>query len=301
MTRYPTLCCLLAGLSLALPVNAVPAQEWYAARAETPREPVLPPNLAWFQAAGPGEPAAGPGRAARFQLFRMPTSPLGDPVGLDQDDDPLDPSAPAPPVDNDPTGAWLQLAMGNDNPYFDFRRRSHPGGVGFYRVHSQMQLLDTGATACTFGLQAFTPAGLESDGLRNGPTVVSPSLALFQEIGPNLAVHGFIGKCVAAPVNHRGGEGAVDRSLQYGVALQTPLPVFRPGEVASLHFFVEALGRYRHEDVGNGLGPSALELLPGLHWQLGENLWMSGGVSVPVRASSRWESGLWQLTCSWRF
>ena len=53
--------------------------------------------------------------------------------------------------------------------------------------------------------------------------------------------------------------------------------------------------------VGNGLGPSALELLPGLHWQVNETWWISSGVSVPLRATTRAESGLWQLTWSWRF
>jgi hypothetical protein len=297
MSRYPILCALLVGPAVVAAGAAAPAQEWYAAPPETPRSPVLPSNVDWLRWPAPGDAAAS-GRVARFPLFRMPTSHLTDPVGL-EDDDPPDPSAPAPPPDNDPDGNWLELAMGNDNPYFDFRRRSNPGGVGFYKVHSQMQLFDTGTTGCSLNIQAVTPAGLEADGLRDGPTVLSPSLALFQELNDSLAVHCFVGKCLLAAGTR--ADSRVDRSLQYGVALQTPVPVFRPEEPARLHFFVEALGRYRHEDIGNGQGPASLELLPGLYWQLGENWWISSGVSVPLRATTRAESGLWQLTWSWRF
>jgi hypothetical protein len=288
---------VLAGLAVVAALPAAPAQEWRGVAPET-RDPVLPSNADWLRGMTPDDSAPA-GRVARFPLFRMPTSHLADPPGLEDDDPRPDPSAPTPPADNEPGGDWLELAMGNDNPYFDFRRRSHAGGVGFYKVHSQVQLFDTGTTGCSVNIQAVTPAGLESDGLRDGPTVVSPSLTLFQELNDSLAVHCFVGKCLLATGTR--ADGNVDRSLQYGVALQTPVPLFRPDEPPRMHFFVEALGRYRHEDIGNGQGPASLELLPGLHWQLGENWWISSGVSVPLRAAPRSESGLWQLTWSWRF
>jgi hypothetical protein len=295
MTRYPALSPLFAWLALATAGAAAPAQDWSAVAPRT-RDPVLPANGDWLRWGS--EPITASGRVPRFALLRMPTEHLADPPGLDDDDPSPDPSGP--PVDDDVGGNWLELAMGNDNPYFDFRRhRGAPGGIGFYRVHSQVQLFDTGSSACSFNLQAVTPAGLESDGLRDGATSISPNLAWFQELNDSLALHCFVGKCLLATGTR--ADSRVDRSLQYGVALQAPVPVFRPEETPRLHFFVEALGRYRHEDVGNGLGPSALELLPGLHWQVNENWWISSGVSVPLRATTRAETGLWQLTWSWRF
>jgi hypothetical protein len=296
MTRYPALSSLLACSVLAAAAVMAPAQDWSVAVPET-RAPVLPANGDWLRWEGPADPAAA--RVPRFALLRMPTEHLADPPGLDDDDPPPDPLAAPPLVDDDPGENWLEVAMGNDNPYFDFRRRGTPGGVGFYRVHSQVQLFDTGTSGCSFNVQAVTPAGLESDGLRNGATALSPNLAWFQELNDRVALHCFVGKCLLASGTRC--DSYVDRSLQYGVALQGPVPLFRPDETPRLQFFVEALGRYRHEDVGNGLGPSALELLPGMHLQLNDNWWISSGVSVPVRATTHAEGGLWQLTWSWRF
>ena len=41
-------------------------------------------------------------------------------------------------------------------------------------------------------------------------------------------------------------------------------------------------------------------MLPGLHWKVADNWWMSGGVILPVGAP-RSEPGLWQFTCSLQF
>ena len=75
----------------------------------------------------------------------------------------------------------MSVAAGNDNPYFDFRQRNDPGGIGYTRVSTQMQLFDTTRTACSVGLQAVTPAGLQCDGVADkmGTTVVSPAVSLF--------------------------------------------------------------------------------------------------------------------------
>ena len=41
------------------------------------------------------------------------------------------------------------------------RRPGDPGGIGFYKWYSQLQVLDTGKSGVTLGFQAVMPAGLE--------------------------------------------------------------------------------------------------------------------------------------------
>src|SRR5207302_1631633 len=73
-------------------------------------------------------------RPHRIRLFRIEPGFLSDPVGLEPDD------PNEVPPDDGPD--WLQLAAGNDNPFFDFRRPGDPGGIGYFKVHGQVQLLD---------------------------------------------------------------------------------------------------------------------------------------------------------------
>ena len=70
--------------------------------------------------------------------------------------------------------------------------------------------------------------------------------------------------------------------------------------------FVEALGRYRYE-AGTGIGVPALgssantlEFVPGLHFKMSDNWWVSGGLVLPVTQSPN-DQRLWQLTCSFQF
>ena len=88
--------------------------------------------------------------------------------------------------------------LGNDNPLFDFRTKGDPGGVGYSRVNSQLQLFDTSKTAMSLGLQAVTPAGLASDGLADnrGTTVVTPGFSLFHELDEGLGLQAFVSKNV---------------------------------------------------------------------------------------------------------
>ena len=88
----------------------------------------------------------------RFQLFGITPGFLSDPVGLT---DPNDPSTPA----DDSGPDWLEVTAGNDNPFFDLRSPGDPGGVGFYKLHTQVQLFDSPHTGCTVAVQAVTPAG----------------------------------------------------------------------------------------------------------------------------------------------
>src|SRR5438067_413565 len=87
-----------------------------------------------------GRPASRPRplRLFRFQpgLSRCPDGPEDrPPAGR-----PGGPSLVPTPTDADPGPDWLQLVAGADNPYFDFRQRGDPGGLGFYRVYSQVQV-----------------------------------------------------------------------------------------------------------------------------------------------------------------
>ncbi len=242
-------------------------------------------------------PASNP---QHIRLFRFCPGFLCDPIGL-QDDDPAAGTPPATPVaepDNGPN--WLQVAMGNDSPYFDFRRRGDPGGLGYNRLVTQVAVLDSKATACSLGLQAVTPAGLEYNGVQDGPTVVSPSLGLFHAFDPDTALQGFVGKNV--PVNNvAGGPAPIHRNVQYGMAVQRSLLDTGPDAFGNLYVFVGALGRYRvdHEST---TPPPNLELMPGLHWRLSDSWWMSGGVLLPVTPSTGPTSGVpWQFTCSLQF
>ena len=89
-------------------------------------------------------------------------------------------------------------------------------------------------------------------------------------------------------------------SVHYGLAVQSPLTEAGPSQNQSVHMFIEALGRYHFDAPDPGQRPPTLELVPGLHWQMGDNWWMSSGVSVPL-GGNRTDAGMVQITCSWRF
>lgn len=235
-------------------------------------------------------------RPDRFQLFRMPAGFLSTPPGLDSDDDDPgnDPSLTTP---NSAGEDRLQVLVGQDNPFFDFRYRGDPGGYGYYRLHAQYQLLDSNSSGLCLGLRAVTPAGLETEGLAGGRTILCPALSWYQDLGANFIVHGYVGKDLHASPNWTDN---LERSVHYGLAVQQPIPGLDSGPIGSLHMFVEALGRQRSNPDLVDRPVSTLEMLPGLHWQMGENWWMQGGLLLPM-GSSRLDAGLWQITCSWRF
>jgi hypothetical protein len=220
-----------------------------------------------------------------------------------------DPGIPDPPVektlqadaDSSITPAMgipknLQVVLGEDNPFFDFRRRQSPGGTGFYKIQTQFSLFDTPTTGCSLTCRAVTPAGIEWEGVNEGPTFVSPTLTLFHDLGGGTVFQGFLGKDLFA--NSRWRE-SMDESIQYGLAWQQPVLSVAPDLKRGLFVFLEALGRYR--DQGDRPGVlHAWELLPGLHLRMNEDWWLSGGVIVPV-GPTRPESGLWHITCSRQF
>jgi hypothetical protein len=280
---------LLALTGAALPWGALAAQEpapppvdqWW-------RQPLLGREMiaaVWKGEPGPEPPPAG--RSARFRMFGMVPGFINDPLGLDSDDDPAmkdDPVARLIPDPGDASG--VQISMGNDNPYFDLRLPGDPGGVGFFRLHSQMQLLETGKTSVCLNLQAVTPAGPQYGGANEGPTVLTPGVSLFQELGLGAALQGFVGQNIRAVVHPSDPYG---RDLQYAMGVQYPLLEFG-GSDRGVYLFLQALGRYYYEtDRLYNRAPDC-SLIPGVHVRVNEKCWFSVG-------AARFRL----FTCSWQF
>jgi hypothetical protein len=263
---------------------------------------LLPPQVLLEGGSRAGGESSSSGRSTPARLFRMPAGYLADPVGLDSDDDNLatldDPALTSAGPPDRGGDNHLGAAFGTDNPFLDFRGPGDPGGVGYYRLHAQYQLFKDGSTSLCLGLRAFAPAGLESDGVANGPTVLSPHLAWYYEWESGAALHGFVGKDVAA---RPGWDDELGHRLRYGLAIQSPLPIGPTVPGQCLHLFIEALGTSGRLTETFQHRPAAWGVIPGLYYQLHDNWWMSSGVALPLSGTTRYDSGLLQITCSWRF
>jgi hypothetical protein len=208
----------------------------------------------------------------RLRLFGMPAGFLATPIGLEDEDDAKLANDPvyAAMLKKDDDFKDVQICLGMDNPFFDMGRPGSIGGVGYYQVYSQFQLLDTGATSMCLNMQAYAPAGVQWGGLANGPTYVCPALAVFHDLGKGTAVQGFVRE------NLNTGAGWDDnwnRKMYYGMAWQCPL-----GADRDVYFFVQALGRFNPEAAHPCAHPT-MTLLPGIQWRMGDNCWLSLGGS----------------------
>ncbi len=241
-----------------------------------------------FPAVWKEEPAPlPPGRSVRFAMFGMVPGFLNQPLGLDEDTESNDETGASLPGSATATNTGgLQLLMGNDNPYFDPRLPGDPGGIGYFRVYSQMQLVETGKTSVCLNFQAITPTGQQYGGLNNGPTVLCPAMSLFQELGLGTALQGFVGQNVRAPMH---GNEPFSQNLKYGMGVQCPLMEFG-GPDRGLYVFMQALGRYYYDgDHPNGrLGN--WNFLPGVHLHVNDKCWFS-------LSASKYRL----FTCSWQF
>jgi hypothetical protein len=301
--RISGMLILLLALGFTSKVNG---QEFdYGWCCDSWKQPLLPPQAILVDGGNRTGGEFYSGRSApRCRLFRMPTGFINDPVGLDSDDDNgalitrgADATSLAEPFPDIVGANRVGLALGTDNPHLDFREPGDPGGLGFYKVHTQWQLLDDRFTCMSLGLQAFAPAGLEADGASTGPTVLTPNLAWYHEWESGPALQGFVGKNVwARPrwLDHP------ERSLRYGIALQSPSLDFSACSCQRLCMFLEALGSSRRSPGSSPQLQSSWGLIPGVYWQLRDNWWMSSGVALPV-GTTRYESGQVHITCSWRF
>jgi hypothetical protein len=201
------------------------------------------------------------------------------------------------PAERDHSEGRLRVRFGEASRFLEVRRPGDPGGAGYQKLQSELHVFDNGTTGLRVGLQALRPSGAEWDGLNDGPTIVSPTVAVVQELGQGTAVQGFLGKDLRPGTPWTEG---LERNLQYGMALQTPMPLTGKAARAGMVLFVEALGRYRHENDGQLLEPVAWEVLPGLHWRRTEHWWISGGVLLPV-GPGRADSELLHFNCSLQF
>ena len=244
------------------------------------QRPVIGKDLSTALYAGPDPVDSGPiSPTPRILLFHMLPGFLSDPPELSGADD----AAADAGTSSSPSGNQdgFVISFGDDNPFFDPRRPGDPGGVGFVRIHSQVQVLDWGSTSVCFGLRAWTPAGLENGGVQSGSTVMSPGIAVFQEIAAGSALHGFVDQSLHN-CYHQG-------PMRCGVALDCPINGLDPVPDRSVFFFVQALGRldYGADRQGRSMNWA---VVPGIQWRLSDTLGLSLGAS---RQSI--------LTCWWHF
>ena len=187
--------------------------------------------------------------------------------------------------------------MGPDNPFFDLRQPGDPGGVGYYRVHTQVQLFDSPNTGYAVSCQAVKPAGRDNDGLEDGPTVVSPGGVAVPLAGRR---HGHPGlrRQERQPELELGGSAESVGAIRHGGAASHPADgAGRFGQLVRLR---GGAGRYHYDAVAGPGTANGLEVLPGLHWQMAPNWWMSGGVVLPVNTAPS-SVNQWQFTCSFQF
>ncbi len=244
-----------------------------------------------------------PPRPHRVRVLGIPPGFLSDPVGLDQDDfNPGNPGTPisAPAASQPDIGPdWISLALGNDNPYYEARRPGDPGGVGYYRMSTQVQVVDSQTTGCTVGFQAFTPAGLQNAGLANGPTTVMPNIGFFHLLGSEgTALQGFVGNQLT--LDNR-LDGQIRERFRYGMALQKPVWSDPTPGGGTTYLCLQAQGRYRDSLPGSASPPALWQLLPGFSWRGGDNLWMSSGIVLPIGPARDFQPGRLQISCSLQF
>ena len=247
-------------------------------------------------------PAATPiSGVPRLRLFRFTTGFLADPLGM-RDDSGLPggmlsvPQTASVPTAPDSGPEWIQVGMGSDVPFFDLRLPGDPGGFGYYRVNTQVALLDSPTTACSFGVQAVAPAGAQFGGLQDGPTVLIPAFSVFHALTDRLALQGFVSKNM--PI-YDASTAPLQTNVQYGLALQRPLLDTGPEGLRNLYFSVGALGQLCANRDSVGLVPN-LDVLPGFQWHVNDGWWLSSAVLMPF-GQVRPAPGQWQLTCSLQF
>jgi hypothetical protein len=281
--RLTPIAWLLLGAALLSDAGRVTAQSFapFSPEALTER-PRL--DLRWYSFDGKdGVNPTTASRAARLQMAGMQAGFITNPLSIDQDDD-LPPGA-ADSFGGDPDADILQFAVGTYNPFLDLRLPGDPGAIGYYKVHSQLQLIDGKATSVCLNLQAYTPAGQQVGGVANGPTYFIPAVAGFHDLGFGAALQAYFGQNIQA--NSRWTD--LTPNFLYGMALQYAIPGAATGQ-QGLFLFVEALGRYRIDPMQPGGHTALWEFIPGVQMRLNNNCWMSLG-------ASRYNF----LTASWRY
>jgi hypothetical protein len=247
-----------------------------SATAQEPRDlaqkPVLDQEDIWERGVA-GEPD-NPIRTRRMR-------PLGFPAGFGQETVPADDNDGGPSADQS-----VLVSVGSYNPYLGWRRPREPGVLGYSKFSSQVQILDLGETSVCVGLQALAPSGLEAGGRGQGPILVTPSLAWFHDLGDGVALHGFVGQDLQA--NSRLREN-LDAGWCCGLAWQYPLAFGEDNPDQAVFFFVQGLASYRAE-FERQTGPNMFwEVVPGIHWRVNTDCWLSIGASRRSLVTWSWQ------------
>jgi hypothetical protein len=274
-----TLIWLVLGAAMGYGASRAVAQDTPAATDPQPRL-----MFKWYSFDGnDGITQSVAARSARLQMAGMQAGFITNGLGIDPDDDP---SGTPPSVSTDSDRDVIQFNIGTYNPYFDLRLPGDPGTLGYYKLHSQLQLLDAGSTSFCLNLEAYTPAGQQVGGLANGPTYLIPTLACFQDLGFGAALQGFLGQNIQANSHWTD----LSPNLQYGLAIHCAVPGMTTTRDQGLYVYMEALGRYR-TDPTQPTGHTAIwEFVPGVQMRVNNNCWMSLG-------ASRYNF----LSCSWKY
>jgi hypothetical protein len=180
----------------------------------------------------------------------------------------------------------LQITYGNHVPYLDMPRRDDPGGFGYHKIYSQLQLLDAGPTNVGLALNAVTPMGAQYGGANGGKTYFSPSLACFHDLGDGAAIHAFVGQQLEMNSQLR---NQVQTGFRCGLAVQHPVPFASYGPDQGLFVFVQALGQYRSDSTRPDVRSTTWDVIPGIHYRLNNACWMSMGFSRYQFLSCVWQ------------
>jgi hypothetical protein len=274
---------LVAWIAACQGTGAAIAQEYVAPLNEPPRVFGDYSDLLRKEMALP-DPTP-PSRTPKLQFFRMPSGFMATPLGLYPDEDPPLEDGSAKPADDDL--GFLQITYGTHIPYLDMYRKGDPGGPGYYKVHSQVQIFDLGTTNVSAVVQAVTPMGLQNGGAANGPTVLSPAIACFQDLGDGTALHAYVGQHIASNSTWR---DQLHSGFRCGLAVQQPVPLTTVNGEQGIYVFVQALGQYRTDNFRpDGNRPGSWEVIPGVQYRVNSACWMSLGISRYNFLSCTWQ------------
>ena len=187
---WTPIACLLVGVALLSDARLAAAQAPLPSppTALTEQPPLIP---RWYSFDGnDGNTPTVASRTARLQMSGMQPGFITNPLCIRDDDQAPGEAGSAAPSESDA----IQIAFGTYNPYFDLRLPGDPGGLGYFKVHSQLQVIDSPATSVCLNLQAYTPAGQQYGGLASGPTYVIPAVAGFQDLGFGAALQAYFGQ-----------------------------------------------------------------------------------------------------------
>jgi hypothetical protein len=174
------------------------------------------------------------------------------------------------PLDVKPDEPGTVFALGAYRPNFDFRPTGERRPLGYYKVYSQMQLGDVGATSVYLTVQGMTPSDGDLAGVSRGPTSVNPAIGWFHDLGDGVALQGSFGQDILAHTHWSEGFGT---RLQCALGVQYPIPGVCNVEAGQgWYFFFQARGYYRYEDTSDGVW---WKVFPGLHWRAGDDCWLS--------------------------